>query len=352
MRDTLRNRSEFRLAVRLTGIVSILIAIGSAGLIVGCGSRPPQPDERSAPADRSAPEPDTADEADTADEEASVVEAEMERPQPPDEPASDQADAPSTMSLQDSIDQTPAPLDGEAALSELGYVSPSDQVQQLLAPPPGTVRLSQTSPLWIDPQNKRVFVDGYVAQQEAYLEMFACPAETKEHESVVAVIAKSSELHAALLAVGAEPGRPVLFEPEYKPAVGQSIRIWVMWRDEKDQFQTTDARDWVRRAGTDEALDRDWVFAGSLIWKDPVDGNEYYQADSGEMICVSNFGTALLDLPIESSDVNSALQFEAYSGRIPPRGTPLRLMLMPVVDQDADPPVLTESMMPLESSEK
>lgn len=240
-------------------------------------------------------------------------------------------------SLQESLDAAPPPTDGDTMLAELGYVSPADKVRALLADPPGATRLSQQSSLWVDMKGKRVFTDGYVAQREAYLELFACPAETKEHESIVGVVAKSSELHAALLAVGAVQGTPVRFDTEYIPATGQPIRVWVMWYDGEGNFQYTDARHWVRRVGTKDSLQLDWVFAGSSIWKDPADGKQYYQADSGEMICVSNFSTALMDLPIQSSDANSELQFDAFTPRIPPRGTPVRLMLVPIPPQGEQP---------------
>ncbi len=259
---------------------------------------------------------------------------------PPDEES--QRDDSPPLSLQHALDNEPPPVDGETMLAELGYVSPADKVRQQLADPPGTTRLSQQSSLWVDVKGKRVFVDGYVAQREAYLEMFACPAETKEHESVVGVMAQSSELHAALLAVGAVQGATVRYDPEYIPATGQRIRIWVMWYDEGGKFQHTDARRWVRHVGTEDSLKLDWVFAGSTLWKDPSDGKEYYQADGGEMICVSNFSTALMDLPVESSDANNELQFDAFTERIPPPGTPVRLMLVPIAS-DSDPAVDNDS---------
>jgi hypothetical protein len=233
-------------------------------------------------------------------------------------------------SLQESLDNQPPPQSGDETLAELGYKSPAERLQEKLAPPPNATRISKMSPLWIDMQSKRVFVDGYVAQREAFLEMFACDSETKEHESVLGVAAKSSEVHAALLAIGGQVGKTVRFDPEYVAATGQRIRIWLMWRDEEGNFKTADAREWVRNAESKKQLDRHWVFAGSYIWKDPSDGKEYYQADSGEMICVSNFSTALMDLPIASSDSNSALQFEAFTERIPPMGTFVRLMLVPL----------------------
>lgn len=237
-------------------------------------------------------------------------------------------------SLQESLDNEPPPKSGEETLAELGYKSPAERLQEKLAPPPNATRISKMSPLWVDGKSKRVFVDGYVAQREAFLEMFACDSETKEHESVLGVAAKSSEVHAALLAIGGQVGKTVRFDPEYVAATGQRIRIWLMWRDEEGNFKTADAREWVRNAESKQQLDRDWVFAGSYLWKDPSDGKEYYQADSGEMICVSNFSTALMDLPIASSDSNSALQFEAFTERIPPTGTFVRLMLVPLPPED------------------
>ena len=70
-----------------------------------------------------------------------------------------------------------------------------------------------------------------------------------------------------------------------------------------------------------------WVFAGSRFWTDEETGKQYYQAEGGDFICVSNFGTAALDIPVESSQSNDALEFEAFTERIPPLGTPVRLVL-------------------------
>jgi hypothetical protein len=65
------------------------------------------------------------------------------------------------------------------------------------------------------------------------------------------------------------------------------------------------------------------------------------------MICVSNFSTALMDLPIESSDSNSSLQFEAFTEKIPPVGTFVRLMLVPLPEDKKDKSV--EEITPTEA---
>ena len=74
-------------------------------------------------------------------------------------------------------------------------------------------------------------------------------------------------------------------------------------------------------------MNHKWIFAGSGFWKDEDTGNENYLAEGGELICVSNFSTATLDLDVQSSQSNEGLLFEAWTERIPPLGTPVRLVL-------------------------
>jgi len=218
----------------------------------------------------------------------------------------------------------------------LGTQEEDDPPAAVEPPPdrhPELRRLSPREEVWIDPVAKRVVVGGRVALDRGLLEFFACPKETKEHESVVAVDSSASLVHAALLAIGLEPGKPVSFDPEYAPATGPRVRVTMRWTDTEGADHEADARSWIRDIRTGEALGTDWVFAGSVFWKDPADGREYYQADGGDLVCVSNFPTATLDLPIESSQSNEALLFEVFEGRVPPRGTRVEMVLGAVAEQ-------------------
>lgn len=201
------------------------------------------------------------------------------------------------------------------------------KVARVFGPPPGMTRLAKDARIWLDVKNKRVVVDGYVALRLGQLEMFACPAGTKEHESVIGLLTKAQYVHAGLLAIGAKSGSPVKFEPTYTPANGSKIKIEILYVDDKGNKKRVLAQEWVRQVGTEKTLDMDWVFAGSGMWKDPDTGTEQYLAESGDLICVSNFTTATLDLPIRSSQANSSLLFSAYTDRIPPEQTPVRLVL-------------------------
>ena len=194
-------------------------------------------------------------------------------------------------------------------------------------PHPDLVRLSPTEDLGIDRARKEVVVGGRIALDDGAIEVFACPRGTKEHEAVVATNASARLVHAALLAVGLDPGRPVAFQPEYRAAAGPAVTIRVRWRDADGVPHDGRAQDWIRNTDTGEALDVEWVFTGSEFWRDPETGREYYQADGGDLVCVSNFPTATLDLPIESSQSNDALLFDVFPDRVPPRGTPVELVL-------------------------
>ena len=233
-----------------------------------------------------------------------------------------QAQAPEPSQSTEAL-QSPEPLQ-----STEQFVSPGDLAAKAFAPPPSGKPLTK-SHLWVDRENRRIYADGYVAMREGPLEMFACPIGTKEHESIVATMAKSSELHAALLAVDATQGTPVRVIPQYLPATGQRIRVWVSYYDDQDRYQCRDAREMIV-TNKNEPMDVDWVFAGSSTWTDPVDKQTYYQADGGDMICVSNFSTALMDVPIESSADANQLYYKPNTSQIPGRGTPVRLTLVPI----------------------
>lgn len=213
------------------------------------------------------------------------------------------------------------------------------EVEKTFGDPPGMVRLSPDSRVWADKKKQRLVVDGYVALTAGQLEMLACLVGTKEHESVVATFCQAKVVHAGLLAIGAKQGKPVQWEPKYAAPTGSEIQVTALWKDKNGKKKTIDARKWVRQVGTEsDVLDTNFVFAGSIMWKDPDTGKERYMAEGGDLICVSNFSTATLDVPMNSSQVNSGLMFAAFTERIPERDTPVRLVLQVVTpNKKTDP---------------
>jgi hypothetical protein len=192
---------------------------------------------------------------------------------------------------------------------------------------PELKRLSPTHDVWIDVAKKEVIVGGAVCLDEGPIEYFACPKDTKDYESLVAVRSSARLVHTAMLAIGLQPGSPVSFDPEYAAATGPVIRVRMRWKAADGDIRTAPAQEWVRDTRSGGAMKDRWVFAGSSFWTDPADGREYYQADGGDLVCLSNFPTAMLDLPIPSTQSNEALLFEAFAGRVPPVGTDVEILL-------------------------
>lgn len=186
--------------------------------------------------------------------------------------------------------------------------------------PEGFTRLDPEQEVWVNTKSKHVLLGGKICFRDGALEFFGCVRGAKEHESVVSVNALSSKLHLGLLTIGLEPGSTVQWEPEYRPASGPRIHIDVLWM-EGSELRERSARDMVYNARAQRALDVDWVFGGSILYEDPETKKTYYLADGGEMISLSNFSTAALDLPIESSPDNEWLLFTALKKNIPPVGT-------------------------------
>jgi hypothetical protein len=233
------------------------------------------------------------------------------------------------------IEEANTPADPNTVTQDV-VDGPTPSPPPKLPEPDGARRLSPQYDVWVDPKKGVVLVDGQVSLRRGMLEMFACLRNTKEHESVVTADTQAFLVHTGLIMIGAEPGTPVQFVPEYKPPTGTEIEVTATWWDEQGKEHTVRSQEWVRDVRTGKELAHPWVFAGSRFYTDEETGKQYYQAEGGDFICVSNFSTALADIPVPSSQSNDALEYEAFTDRIPPLGTRVRLTLKPVVDKNAE----------------
>ena len=213
------------------------------------------------------------------------------------------------------------------------------------------IPLNKKGGLWIDITRKWVIVDGSVCLREGPLEMFMCPAQTKEHESVITTPIDAEAVHTSLLAIGAKTGRPVQFQPEYKRVTGSVIDIVVVWVGENDKINASLAQDWIKKGNTRKTMQYAWVFGGSGYWKNPNTNEKIYYGNDGSLVCLSNFPTATMDLPVESSNSNAARLYFANTSRIAPLKTPVRIIFSNRADVDATkiPRVLGDGGKLLES---
>jgi hypothetical protein len=193
--------------------------------------------------------------------------------------------------------------------------------------------------VWLEVQGKqrRVIVEAAVCLREGMLEHLMTRGGIKAHEAILNAEVDARDIHKALILAGAKPGSTVKYTEDGKIILptGPRIKITLIYKDkDNNKTITVPAKEWVRDNQTKKNLTHDWVFAGSQLFQNPLEPDKppLYGANGGDVICVSNFQEALLDLPINSSKNNAELEFEAFTERIPPLGTPVTVILEPLPD--------------------
>lgn len=220
---------------------------------------------------------------------------------------------------------------------------PTDVPSEVPAPKAGSVELFPG--IRVDRQSKTVEIDGVVpidahqfdrktgARLHIFLEVVLCPFDTKEHETLVATTARPSNIHAALLLLGLEPGKPGswTFDEQTRtlkeiPPEGPALDVTIVWTDEKGEVVELPAEQLVERVPgggtlTTEGRESGWVFAGSAERQRL--GETYYAADAeGTAVGLATFGTETVAWRSVYSpeDAVSKPQWAA-SSTLPARGT-------------------------------
>ncbi len=235
-------------------------------------------------------------------------------------------------------------LAGLAALIPTGCEEPVSSPQSPQAPSakprdpsPEAKRVLVSPNVWLEVQGerRRVILSATVCLREGALELLLCRKNTKEHESILSADVDGRAVHKALNLARATEGSPVRYQPGFRPPSGTPIRITVQYED-KGKLVALNAREWVKNVKTSKELETDWVFAGSLLVANPLDPKApkiYVAHDSGDLICVSNFEDAMLDVPLESSKDDAERVYVAWTERIPPLDTKVAVFLEPLPDR-------------------
>lgn len=178
----------------------------------------------------------------------------------------------------------------------------------------------------VDRKAGTVSLEGEVVLQEGMLELFVCAAGMRQHESVVHVKARPLNIQLALLLLGLKSGNSVSWtaDGEFLPAAGPEVRVFVEYAGADGKQRRVEAHEWMNDAFDQPAKPQRWVFAGSAMVEDQ------FMADlEGTVVCTSNFSSAILDLPFESTAMNDQLVFKARKEAIPEPGTRVRVILQP-----------------------
>ncbi len=195
------------------------------------------------------------------------------------------------------------------------------------------VRVGDNVYLEVIGTKRRVLITAEVCLRKGPLEQLMTRKNKKEHEAILSAALDARKIHEALVLANAKEGEPVRYLPKFRPASGTAIKVTLVYEDKKGVKQTVNARSWLKNTKTGKELDCDWVFAGSMLVENAFDKTapKEYLANEGDIICVSNFESALLDVPIKSSKDDSDRGYEAWEDRIPPVGTEVTVILEPVI---------------------
>ena len=180
----------------------------------------------------------------------------------------------------------------------------------------------------------QVELDAVVVLRSGPLELFGCSPHTREHESILRVPARPVRICEALGLIGLTPGRPVTYEAaadDWLPATGDTLEVEVSYR-QGGQVRTAKPWDWMKDARTGAAARPGrWIFCGSRRFEDGSFGADH----EGTVLCVVDFGTALIGLAEQHTADNAALWLMADPDVVPPVGTRCTLVI-----RAADSPTL------------
>ncbi|MDA0837598.1 MAG: YdjY domain-containing protein [Planctomycetota bacterium] len=110
--------------------------------------------------------------------------------------------------------------------------------------------------LIIDIQERCVDIEGVVSLDKGLLELIACTKGSKEHESIITVMARPLHIHTALLVLGARNGNPAMHRQVgeqdkqwiYVPPRGDSVEVYLVFENKEGKSVELPINDFVVRA--------------------------------------------------------------------------------------------------------
>lgn len=177
-----------------------------------------------------------------------------------------------------------------------------------------------------------------------WLEQIACAPNTREHESLLVVIPEPSQVHAAMLMAGFEPGKPGSWQSDdssvpqtgggykYVPPTGDPVEILVRYETAAGVVEHP-IRQWIRGQTDADIFPRSpWVFAGSIFAENPefMGPGEHYVADmTGSVIGLVTFGDEVIGWTeaLQDQDEFAAPAWRVRESAVAPFETEVTLIL-------------------------
>lgn len=180
--------------------------------------------------------------------------------------------------------------------------------------------------LRIDWAKQVVEIDAKVVFRDGPLELLACSARTREHESILVVRPRPLHIYEALGLIGLEPGSPVRYDPatdRWSPPTGERVSIEIRYPGDGAE-RTRPIEDWLLDAKQQRPPGAiEWVFAGSRTFDEGRFGADL----EGTIICLVDFETAIIAPASLHSADNEQLWLAANTKEIPAVGTACTLIV-------------------------
>lgn len=198
------------------------------------------------------------------------------------------------------------------------------------------------------PRESRVEIKGFTCLDSGWLEQVACGPASREHESLVVIKARPSQIHAALLTAGFESGKPGrwTYDNDKLGAIdptGEKVDILVRYVDKTGKTVEHEIGKWIRGQVTEKDPGKPFprepfVFGGSAIAKNTPDmapagakdAGEHYVADmTGSVIGLVTFGDEMIGFSRVMADQESVQEpaWEANTETLPPVETPVTVII-------------------------
>ena len=195
-----------------------------------------------------------------------------------------------------------------------------------------TARVTMFAGVTAVPAQRTVEVDARVACRRGFLEQIACTRGTREHESLLVVQARPSQIQAALLAVGLRSGAPGSWRRradgslELVPPTGDAVEVLVRATPDSPPVSVTE---WLRDTSGRAASPLAFLFAGSRFVPARGGGERFLADESGSVIGLVTFGdevVALAEVVPDRVEVEPA-RWQARTVAMPEEGAAVTLLL-------------------------
>ena len=199
---------------------------------------------------------------------------------------------------------------------------------------PGIFEVGQVR---LDQKALTISFPGKLNMERGLLEYLIVNPHGSAHESLLVTDTNASDIHFAMLLLGAKGGAitteapPAQLDERYfrtAPKItGDPLLITVQWK-EKDVERTVPVEDWLYNESAKKAIEHGpWTYNGSIVFE----GRFLAQVD-GNLVALVTTPTALINNPRKNS--NNDQMWNAYEKATPRVNTPVRIIfkLLPVAD--------------------